>query len=287
MNLNTAKATVVKVDNNAYHSFNAYTRPKRVNSDYRRHPNARVINLDPTNDPDEICNAYRDIQIKAQLKRIAKNEQRLAERRRIAEYEAAAAKSRAELAAIRKAANQRVYRLNSALTKRRDATLARMKKGGFLLAPESASMRNAAILDIAVIRQNHKAGHQGKIDLVSITSVSVNYEETNTPLSIWGIDDFKRPPKRLYSVEPITRREELKCAILDALNKGYVVQIKDINAAITSIRGAVSALRKEGVMVCTVRNPDVDTQARGWVIPSALNGITSDKFFSMTDAQKA
>ena len=85
MNLtNSTKATIAKIDNGAYHSFNAYVRPKRVKSEYRLNPNARVINLDPTNNPDEVCNAYRAIQIESQLKRIAKNEQRLAERRRIA-----------------------------------------------------------------------------------------------------------------------------------------------------------------------------------------------------------
>lgn len=278
---NSKKATVIKIDNNPYRSFNAYVRPKRVNSDYRRHPNARVINLDPTNNPDEVCNAYRDIQIEAQLKRIAKNEKRLAERRRIAEFAAADAKIRAEQAALKRAATQKAYRENSALTKRRNAILARMNDGEFLLAPESASLRNAAILDAAVIRQSHK------VDLVSITSVGVPFEDTGAPLSLWGIDNFKRPPKSLYSAKPIASRNELKRMLLGALNQGYIVQIIDVNAAITSIRGAVSALRKEGVVVCTVRNPSKDIQARGWIIPSALNGVTSDAFFNMADVQKA
>ena len=278
---NSKKATVIKTDNKSYHSFNAYTRPKRVNSDYRRHPNARVINLDPTDDPNEVCNAYREIQIKAQLKRIAKNEKRLAERRRIAEFAAADAKIRAEQAALKRAATQKAYRENSALAKRRNAILARMNDGKFLLAPESASLRNAAILDAAVIRQNHK------VDLVSITSVGVPFEATGAPLSLWGIDTFKRTPKSLYSAKPITSRKELKRMLLGALNQGYIVQIKDVNAAITSIRGAVSALRKEGVVVCTVRNPSKDVQARGWIIPSALNGVTSEAFFNMADVQKA
>lgn len=278
---NSKKATVIKIDNNPYRSFNAYVRPKRVKSDYRLDPNARVINLDPTSNPDEVCNAYRAIQIESQLARIAKNEQRLAERRRIAEYEAATSKSRAELATIRRAAVQKAYRENSALTKRRNTILARMNDGEFLLAPEAASLRNAAILDAAIIRKDHK------VDLVSITSVSVNYGDTDAPLSIWGIDSFKRPPKSLYSSAPITSRVQLRRIMLAALNQGYVVQVKDINAAISSIRGVISALRKEGVMVCTVRNPDVDVQARGWIIPSALNGLTENMFFSITDVQKA
>lgn len=282
MNLtNSKKAVIVKVDTGSYHSFNAYTRPKRVNSDYRRHPNARVINLDPTNDPDEVCNAYRAIQIEAQLKRIAKNEKRLAERRRIAEFAAADAKIRAEQAALKRAAKKKAYLENSVSAKRRNAILARMNDGEFLLAPESASLRNAAILDAAVIRKNHK------VDLVSITSVGVPFEATGAPLSLWGIDNFKRPPKHLYSAKPITSRKELKRMLLGALNQGYIVQIKDVNAAITSIRGAVSALRKEGVLACTVRNPDMDVQARGWIIPSALNGLTENKFFTMADVQKA
>ena len=277
MNLtNSKKATVIKIDNNPYRSFNAYVRPKRVNSDYRRHPNARVINLDPTNNPDEVCNAYRDIQIEAQLKRIAKNEKRLAERRRIAEFAAADAKIRAE-----QAATQKAYRENSALAKRRNAILARMNDGEFLLAPESGSLRSAASHDVAFIRYDRK------VDLVSITSVGVPFEDTGAPLSLWGIDNFKRPPKRLYSAKPITSRSELKRMLLGALNQGYIVQIKDVNTAITSIRGAVSALRKEGVVVCTVRNPDMDVQALGWIIPSALNGFTKNKFFTMADVQKA
>ena len=282
MNLtNSKKATVIKIDNNPYRSFNAYVRPKRVNSDYRRHPNARVINLDPTNNPDEVCNAYRNIQIEAQLKRIAKNEKRLAERRRIAEFAAADAKIRAEQAALKRAATQKAYRENSALAKRRNAILARMNDGEFLLAPELGSLRSAASHDVAFIRYDRK------VDLVSITSVGVPFEDTGAPLSLWGIDNFKRPPKRLYSAKPITSRSELKRMLLGALNQGYIVQIKDVNTAITSIRGAVSALRKEGVVVCTVRNPDMDVQARGWVIPSALNGFTKNKFFTMADVQKA
>ena len=278
---NSKKAVIVKVDTGSYHSFNAYVRPKRVNSDYRRHPNARVINLDPTNNPDEVCNAYRDIQIEAQLKRIAKNEKRLAERRRIAEFAAADAKIRAEQAALKRAATLNAYRENSALTKRRNAILARMNDGEFLLAPESGSLRSAASHDVAFIRYDRK------VDLVSITSVGVPFEATGAPLSLWGIDNFKRTPKSLYSANPISSRNELKRMLLGALNQGYIVQIKDVNAAIASIRGAVSALRKEGVVVCTVRNPNKDVQARGWIIPSALNGVTSDAFFNMADVQKA
>lgn len=282
MNLtNSKKAVIVKVDTGSYHSFNAYTRPKRTNTDYRRHAGARVINLDPTDDPNEVCNAYREIQIKAQLKRIAKNEQRLAERRRIAEFAAADAKIRAEQAALKRAATQKAYRENSAMVKRRNAILARMNDGEFLLAPESGSLRSAATHDVAFIRHDHK------VSLVSITSVGVNYEATGAPLSLWGIDNFKRPPKHLYSAKPIARRDELKRVMLDTLNQGYVVQIEDINAATTSIKGVVSALRKEGVLVCTVRNPDMDVQTRGWIIPSALNGLTENKFFTMADVQKA
>ena len=273
---NSKKATVIKIDNNPHRSFNAYVRPKRVNSDYRRHPNARVINLDPTNNPDEVCNAYRDIQIEAQLKRIAKNEKRLAERRRIAEFAAADAKIRAE-----QAATQKAYRENSALAKRRNAILARMNDGEFLLAPESGSLRIAAGNDVAFIRYDRK------VSLVSVTSVNVSYEATGAPLSLWGIDNFKRLPKHPYSEKPITSRNELMRIMLDMLNQGYFVQVEDINAAITSIRGAVSALRKEGVVVCTVRNPDMDVQALGWIIPSALNGFTKNKFFTMADVQKA
>ena len=273
---NSKKAVIVKVDTGSYHSFNAYVRPKRVNSDYRRHSNARVINLDPTNNPDEVCNAYRDIQIEAQLKRIAKNEKRLAERRRIAEFAAADAKIRAE-----QAATQKAYRENSALAKRRNAILARMNDGEFLLAPESGSLRSAASHDVAFIRYDRK------VSLVSVTSVNVSYEATGAPLSLWGIDKFKRLPKHPYSEKPITSRNELMRIMLDMLNQGYFVQVEDINAAITSIRGAVSALRKEGVVVCTVRNPDMDVQALGWIIPSALNGFTKNKFFTMADVQKA
>ena len=281
-NLTNSNATVIKADNKPYHSFNAYTRPKRTNSQCRRYAGVRVINLDPTDDPDEVCNAYRDILIKAKLRRIAKNEKRLAERRRIAEFAAADAKMRAEQAALKRAATQKAYRENSAMAKRRNAILARMNDGEFLLAPEPASMRAAAIADAAAIRKDRK-----KLDLVSITSVGVPFKDTGTPLSLWGIDNFKRPPKRLYSANPITSRGELKRVMLDTLNQGYVVRIEDINAATTSIKGAVSALRKEGILVCTVRNPNKDVQARGWIIPSALNGVTSDAFFNMTDVQKA
>lgn len=278
---NSKKTTIEKIDNGAYHSFNAYVRPKRVKSEYRLNPNARVINLDPTDDPNEVCNAYREIQIQSQLARIAKNEQRIAERRRIAEQAAAAAKTQTAQTAFKRAAAQRAYRENSVMSKRRIAIIERMKNGGFLLTPESVSMRNTAIIDVSIIRQEQT------LDVVSITSAGVIKGKGGLAAPMWGIDKFKRPPKSIYSHIPISSRTELKRIIFDALSEGCLLQIKDVNAATSSIRGVISTLRKDGFLVCTVRNSGLDAQARGWIIPSAANRLIESAFFSMTDIQKA
>lgn len=280
MNTNTAKAKIVKIDNNPYHSFNAYKRPVKVESDYRLNANARVINLDPTDDPNEVCNAYRQIAIKSQLATAIKHKRRFAEERAAAKLMAEQAESMAKIKAMKRAAAQLAYRQNSSSAARRKEIVSRMEKAGFLLVSEQVSSRTSTSLDICTIRQT-----QG-IDIVTITSVGVLKSDGKIAVSAWGIDNFSRPAKALYSKKQITKRHDLKVFISSLLSAGHLIQTNHINATARLVKTAISDLRKEGVIVCTVRNAETDEHARGWLVPSEKNGMTEDYFFTMDDIHK-
>ena len=280
MNLTTSKAKIVKIDNNPYHSFNAYKRPARVKSAYRLNPNARVINLDPTDDPNEVCNAYRQVAIKSQLATTMKHKRRFAEERAAAQLMKEQAESMAKIKAVKRAAAQLAYRQNSSSVVRRKEIVSRLENKGFLLFSEQVSSRNNTSLDICTIRQT-----QG-IDIVTITSAGVLRSDGTMAVSAWGIDNFKRPSKSRYNKSQIAIRSELKDLILSLLSEGYLVQASDINAALSSIRGVIAALRKDGIIVCTVRNAETDPSARGWIVPSDKNGMSEEHFFTMDDIKK-
>ena len=280
MNLTTSKAKIVKIDNNPYHSFNAYKRPARVKSAYRINPNARVINLDPTDDPNEVCNAYRQIAIKSQLATAMKHKRRFAEERAAAQLMKEQAESMAKIKAVKRAAAQLAYRQNSSSTNRRKEIVSRLENKGFLLFSEQVSSRNNTSLDICTIRQT-----QG-IDIVTITSAGVLRGDGTMAVSAWGIDNFKRPAKALYNETPITHKNELTPFILSLLSAGYLIQASDINATLSLIKTVIAALRKDGIIVCTVRNSETDSQARGWIVPSDKNGMSEEHFFTLDDIKK-
>lgn len=280
MNLTTSKAKIVKIDNNPYHSFNAYKRPIKVKSAYRLNPNARVINLDPTNDPSEVCNAYRQVAIKSQLATTMKHKRRFAEERAAAQLMKEQAESMAKIKAIKRAAAQLAYRQNSSSVGRRKDIVSRLENKGFLLFSEQVSSRNNTSLDICTIRQT-----QG-IDIVTITSAGVLRSDGTMAVSAWGIDNFKRPAKELYNKTPITHKNELTPFILSLLSEGYLVKSSNINATLSLIKTVIAALRKDGIIVCTVRNSETDASARGWIVPSDKNGMSQDHFFKIDDIKK-
>lgn len=269
---NTTKASIAKIDNQSYHSFFAYTRPKRVESDYRRSAQAKVINLDPTDNPDEVCNAYRQIRIKQQLKRIAKNEARMAEKRAKAEAEAAKAEAKIEERARARAAAQLKWQMNSTSTKRREMMVEKMEAGQYLVAPTQTSARNATSLDICTIRQM-----TGK-DVVSVTSVGITDPTGVILLSVWGMDTFKRT-KGKYKAAVITKQQPLKDLLLEILSNGYLLTYDDVSAGNSTIKRAIASIRKDGHVVCIVKNIGIDTEPRGWVIPSEKNGLVESNFF--------
>lgn len=280
MNLTTSKAKIVKIDNNPYHSFNAYKRPARVKSAYRLNPNARVINLDPTDDPNEVCNAYRQVAIKSQLATAMKHKRRFAEEHAAAQLMKEQAESMAKIKAMKRAAAQLAYRQKSSSAVRRKEIVARMENKGFLLFSDQVSSRNSTSLDICTIRQTEG------IDIVTITSVGVLKSDGKIAVSAWGIDNFKRPAKALYSEKQMTKRHDLKVFISSLLSAGYLIQANHINATARLLRTAIADLRKEGVIVCTVRNSETDEHARGWLVPSEQNGMTEGYFFTMDDFKK-
>ena len=269
---NTTKAVIAKIDNNSYHSFFAYTRPVRNNSDYYRNSQARIVNLDPTDNPDEVCNAYRQIRINQQLKRIAKNEKRMEEKRAKAEQQAARAEAKAEEQARARVAAQNKWHMNSTATKRREMMVENMEAGRYLEAPKQTSARNATSLDICTIRQM-----TGK-DIVSVTSVGMTDRTGAILVSVWGLDTFERP-KGQYKNVVITKQRPLKDLLLEALSEGYLLTYSDITAGGSTIKRAIASIRKDGHLVCIVKNIGIDTQPRGWVIPSEKNKLIESNFF--------
>lgn len=280
MSIASKKATIIKEDNKPYSSFNAYQRPKRKHTSYHKPKNVRVINLDPTNDPDQVCEAYRQIRIKEQYKRIAKNEARLAEKRRIAQEKAAKA-------AAREAQRQENIRMGNAMAvkkrressksvavRQRQAFISKTLKAGKPMSVKISEIKSGD-LKIAVKGFNIKNeveklrihGH----DIVSIVSAGRDPDGAMS-VSLFVIDDFERPTERINEIYAISQAD-VKKIIIEALQKGFVLTADDIRASVTAVKKAIHQLRVEGWPICTIKNRATDDQARGWILPCEANGL--------------
>lgn len=280
MSIATKKATIIKEDNKPYSSFNAYQRPKRKHTSYHKPKNVRVINLDPTDDPDQVCEAYRQIRIKEQYKRIAKNEARFAEKRRLAEIAA-------EKAAAKEAKREEKRRMGAAMAvkkrressksvaaRQRQALISKILKAGKPISLKASEIisgdQKSTVKDFNIKKEVEKLRVRGH-DIVSIVSAG---RQCNRALSIslFVIDDFERPAERINKIYAASQADANK-VIIEALQKGFVLTADDVRASASAVRNAVYQLRLEGWPICIIKNRATDGQARGWILPCEANGL--------------
>lgn len=280
MSITTKKATIIKEDNKSYSSFNAYQRPKRKHTSYQTPKNVRVVNLDPTDDPDQVCEAYRQIRIKEQYRRIAKNKARFAEKRRLAEIaaEKAAAKEAKREEKRRMgtamAAKKRRESSKSVAVRQRQALISKILKAGKpinLKASEIVSGdQKIAVKDFNIKSEVEKLRTHG-YDIVSIVSAG-KQRNSAMSVSLFVIDDFERPTKHINEIYAISQAD-VKKVIIKALQEGFVLTTDDIRASVTAVKTAIHQLRLEGWPICVIKNRATDDQARGWMLPCEANGL--------------
>ena len=266
----TERMTIINNNNNkAYHSFNSYTRPKRVTSNrYSKPTGVKIVNLDPTDDPDKVCEAYRQIKIADQNRRIQKNKARLAEKRRLAVIEAEKEKQVAirkrEVRMAWEAKRDRESDASIRARARRELILKLLLAGKPVSASIIGSKDNLICKDVGYFRS---FGH----DIVAINAAGSRSLDKNT-VCMWSIDNFKRP-KKPFNDTYLARRHEAREVLEKSLLEGYLINTKDFMAASHTIRTLISDLRKEGWSICTVKNSEIDDVARGWILPTKSNGL--------------
>lgn len=280
MSIATKKATIIKDDNKPYSSFNAYQRPKRKHASYHNPKNVKVVNLDPTDDPDQVCEAYRQIKIKDQQKRIAKNKARLAEKRRLAEIAA-------EKAAVKEAKRQERRKMGiasgvkkrgesrkSVAARQRQALISKILKAGKPISLKASEIisgnQKSAVKDFNIKNEVERLRARGH-DIVSIVSTGRQCNRAIS-ISLFVIDDFERPTEHINEVYAISQAD-IKEVVIEALQKGLVLNTDDVRASATAVRKAVYQLRLEGWPICIIKNRITDDQARGWILPCEANGL--------------
>lgn len=269
--------TNIKSDDAPYKSFNAYTRPVRVHrSTSANHSGGvRIINLDPTDDASQVCEAYRQIGIKAQLRRIKNNELALAKKREQAAAEAKQAAIDKEKKDAANALGRSQHKLVAQTAARRKNLLALLQAGHHAVPYPTSSGRVLANKDICVIRQG---GH----DIAAIASGSSSLEKSKS-VSLWAFDTFKRPS--VPYVNPFLDRKDIRAKFEALLLEGYLVESDYFSGGqecASALRKIIAAMRKEGIAVCTVKNVDIEHASRGWIVPCAGNGLTPDKAVYVT-----
>lgn len=275
MNTATKKAIIIKSDNKPYASFNAYLRPKRSNTSYRKPENVKIVNLDPTDDPSKVCEAYRQIRIRAQYRRIAKNEARLAEKRRLAEAQAAKAAAKE----AQRLENKKKGIAKSVQSKRESSKGIRARNrqkaiSDALIAGAAINLKTTTLKRCQIEKEVAKLRSFGH-DIVSITSAG-GQRASGLSVSIYAIDAFKRPNENLNDNYAISQADVEKI-IIKALQQGLIIKTCDIRSAPTTIRKAIAQLRLNNWPICVVKNRSMDVDTRGWILPCEANGLKDIK----------
>lgn len=212
----------------------------------------RIINLDPTDDPDKVCEAYRQIDIKRQLARAKRHEARLAEKRRKA-IAKAEAEAKEKLLAERKLAKEK--KVSSAVPQ---VVIDRRKQiEKRLLAGERVYLQGSA-KDLIKLSTDMAALTKSGINAVLISMQSKVSADKPTPF--WMIDNFKRLDKAIKT------KDDLKSALLT----GFLVGVSDVDISTPMTNKWISEIKADGVQVCIAKNRRVCSKMRGWVVPSAV-----------------
>lgn len=268
----TKKAVVVKIDNATPSSFYGYTQPKRVrNNQHRKLDVVKIVNLDPTDDPDQVCEAYRQIKIRDQNRRIRKNKAYLAEQRRLAaisaEKDEMLAAKQAEEKARRSKLRSEGLKDTARMIKAKaccDLMLSRLITGRAISPKTIGASATVISKEVSNIRGR---GH----DVVSVNS-SGSRLSADLKTSLWCIDKFKRLNQPLN--DTYTSDKKIVRALLeDGFSKGYLITTADVLAARSNVINTIGEMRGDGWVICTVKNNDVDERPRGWVMPCVANGL--------------
>ena len=273
MNTNNSKAKIINSDDLSYHSFNAYRRPKKIeNSEYSTGGQIRVINLDPTNDPDKVCEAYRQIAIAAQNKRIVKNRQKFKEENEKALLAVEKSRLAAEKRAAKNAAAQAKKFSLSAMGVRRKELIEGFSAGKFKVSPISDKSARAKVgKDIAALRTE---GY----DIVAITTLVSNRDGNTKEVGIYSLNNFTSYPSYIPGSN-VKKAAELADILQPYFEKGLLISVGNVLSAPQLVSEAISHLRTvKGLPVCLVRNRRVESQGRGWILPSKANNLVGNEF---------
>lgn len=213
----------------------------------------RIINLDPTDDPDKVCEAYRQIDIKRQIARAKRHEARLAEKRRKATAKAAA---KEKLLAERKLAKEKKVSLAvpQVVIDRRKQIEKRLLAGERVYLDGSAKDLIKLSTDMAALT---KSG----INAVLISMQSKVSADKPTPF--WMIDNFERLDKAIKT------KDDLKNALLT----GFLVGVSDVDMSTPMTNKWIAEMKADGIQVCVAKNRRVCSKMRGWVVPSATTEV--------------
>lgn len=240
------------------------TKPNTKSKTQPRKPT--YINLDPTNDPEKVCEAYRQIAIKSKLKASLSHKRHFDAQRE--ENKIVVAKSKAKSISIKqtKAIRYQNNILTHNATKRRTDIRNRLIAGGYKSNPEKANECKTAREDIEVLRADG-------LDIVAINT-SGSSVTADKAVSIWAIDNLKRV-KGIISGTNTTNYAAIVLLLRPIFEEGYLISLSNSDGSKFSVTQAITLMRKAGMPICSVKNSRRETVLRGWVLPSVANGLAS------------
>lgn len=219
------------------------------------------INLDPTDDPDQVCEAYRQIAIKSKLKS-SMSHKRYFERQRAAEKSLVVKSEAKKIKAVRQQNNS----LAKGAIARRTALRSSLIAGGYKVTPETVRERNTARADISILRAEG-------LDIVSIATGG-NWLVGTINVSMWAIDHLKRIDGQISGTN--TADIDALVAILKPyFLAGYLFTMGNTKSSFCSVTTAISVMRKDSLPICSIKNIQKESVLRGWALPSIANGLAS------------
>ena len=265
----SSKIKIINNDSKPYSSFNAYTRPQRVESEYRYQGGGKIVNLDPTDDPEKVCEAYRQIAIANQNRRIVKNRQKAELRKREEYLSAHKAAAIADQKRLKDKLRMQSYVTNSPIGMRRAKLLKDLQAGMYKVNPNDRSKSQSAGKDVADLRSKDH-------DVLTITTAACKIA-AGKEYSAWAIDHFKRF-KGIIAGSSTPNLEELSLLLKPFFEQGYFVTMDNIDNDREFASLAIGELRVTYDMsICVAINRRVEATARGWIMPCQANGLINNE----------
>ena len=238
------------------------TKPVKKSATKPRKPT--YINLDPTNDPEKVCEAYRQIAIASKLASSLSHKRYFDEQGKNKKTFAASSKARL----ISEKTTKELRYQNNALAKKAIARRADLHQffvsGGVKVNPIKRTERNIIRDDVNLLRT-------GGLDIVSITTSSSDLTDGDA-LSIWAIDKLKRIDGKVEGTN--TKDSAAMVAILKPyFEAGCLFSMTNSLGSRYLIAAAITTMRKAGMTICSVKNAHKESVLRGWVLPTASNQL--------------